>query len=360
MPRQPRPLSLRLFKRGDWWHLDIHQHGRRWKEPTHCQKRGEAEAAKDRRRAELGAPDVSARPEACSMTTAVADFQASALEDVAEPTARMYRSKAGHLARLLGDKDVGTLCAKDVLDYVGARAKERTLRGIVKAHTIAKEIVTLRRIMTWLESQSRLAPGWRGIFPAKFQTNYQPRERWLEPEEYLTLLAALPEDRRLWLTAGCFLGGRESELRRLDWREVDFRRGFVLIHSAKCRKGKPKVRHIPLADELRPALEAARRRPDGTAQVSGHVFPDPWTNPALMLTRFARKAGIVGPTETLNDNDMRRTFASWMLQRGATVSEVAKLLGHGSTAMVERVYGHLTAHNLVAAVGRLPRFGGTP
>ena len=37
--------------------------------------------------------------------------------------------------------------------------------------------------------------------------------------------------------------------------------------------------------------------------------------------------------------------------------EVAQLLGHRTTAMVELVYGHLAAANLTSAVARLPRLG---
>ena len=57
----------------------------------------------------------------------------------------------------------------------------------------------------------------------------------------------------------------------------------------------------------------------------------------------------------MSPNDLRRTFASWLEQRGEDSLVVARLLGHKSTAMVERVYGHLGDEQYRRAVERLPK-----
>ena len=51
-------------------------------------------------------------------------------------------------------------------------------------------------------------------------------------------------------------------------------------------------------------------------------------------------------------HDLRHTFASWSVQRGASLHEVKDLLGHHSLAMVLR-YAHLAPENLRSAVSRL-------
>jgi site-specific recombinase XerD len=51
-------------------------------------------------------------------------------------------------------------------------------------------------------------------------------------------------------------------------------------------------------------------------------------------------------------HDLRHTFASWAVQRGATLQEIKDLLGHHSLAMALR-YGHLAPEHLRSAVARL-------
>jgi len=358
-----RRIKARLYKRGKWWWVDLFVDGQRQRESTGAERKRDAEIYVEQRRRDLNDPThVPAHEEAYSVSSATRALDERGLGDVADGTARMYRSKCGHLARLLGDRDCASLTAADVERYIAVRRDEGA-----KDHTVAKELVTARRVLAFAEKEGKLASasGWRGIFPARFRTGYDPRDRWLTEAEYLRMLEALAprvtkrppkkplQDRRLWLTVACYTGGRVSELERIRWSDVDFALGFITLRTAKTRKGEPRrPRHIPMADELRAALEPVRG--------AGPLFPAPWANPSLRLTQVARRVGVVGSTETLCDNDLRRTFASWMLQKGATVVEVARLLGHGSTAMVERVYGHLAAQNLISAVGRLPRFTERP
>ena len=51
-------------------------------------------------------------------------------------------------------------------------------------------------------------------------------------------------------------------------------------------------------------------------------------------------------------HDLRHTFASWAVQRGATLPELKDLLGHSSLAMMMR-YAHLSPEHLRSAVARL-------
>jgi integrase len=51
-------------------------------------------------------------------------------------------------------------------------------------------------------------------------------------------------------------------------------------------------------------------------------------------------------------HDLRHTFASWAVQRGASLQEVKDLLGHHSLAMTLR-YGHLAPEHLRTAVARI-------
>ena len=59
------------------------------------------------------------------------------------------------------------------------------------------------------------------------------------------------------------LGVRISEARKIRWADIDFQRGFVLIHQSKLHTNKrgepkPKLRIVPLQDSLLPWLEELR------------------------------------------------------------------------------------------------------
>jgi len=351
MPRVANPRA-RLYRKRGLYYVDLRFKGRRARVSCYTDKLGEAERIAERElaafRASVGLDQAEdgARPSASyPVGDAIADWLRDGLSDNAPGTVRMYKSKGGTISDRIGKLDCRELRPDDVRGYLDWRREEHG----TKEHTLAKELTTLRRALTFAEERGIIGGTWRASFPRRFKTGYQPRTRWLTLAEYRALLAAVEPCRRLWVQVACYTGGRVSELELLDWRDVDFRLGFVTLSTAKTRHGEArKPRHIPMAAELRKALKAARG--------IGPVFPEPWQNPALMLTKTARAHGIIPANETLNDNDLRRTFASWMLQRGASVKEVADLLGHSSTAMVEKVYGHLARANLRAAVRRLPRF----
>ena len=56
----------------------------------------------------------------------------------------------------------------------------------------------------------------------------------------------------------------------------------------------------------------------------------------------------------MTPNDLRLTFASWLVQARESLFVVATLLGHSSTRMVELVYGRLDHATLASAIAKLP------
>ena len=106
--------------------------------------------------------------------------------------------------------------------------------------------------------------------------------------------------------------------------------------------GKTVGRLVPIHDEIRPILAALHR---GTGPVV-----KPWSNVTRDLARACARAGVPRVTP----NDLRRTFASWLIQGGVSNRIVADLLGHASTRMVDLVYGHLDDATRRAAIARLP------
>lgn len=91
---------------------------------------------------------------------------------------------------------------------------------------------------------------------------------------------------------------------------------------------------------------------------SGAWSIHPWTSrsatwsgrTADVTSRSREHAGI----DRISCTDLRRTYASWLEQRGVDSLFVARLLGHTSTRRVDAVYGQLDDPTSEPAVGLLP------
>jgi len=118
-----------------------------------------------------------------------------------------------------------------------------------------------------------------------------------------------------------FTGMRRGELLELIWERVDRARGVVLLEVTKSGRR----REVPLNSRADAVL--ARRGSHAHGLVFGsrnwnayrHAFEGAATRAKLTDFRF---------------HDLRHTFASWAVQRGATLQEVKDLLGHSTLAMV--------------------------
>jgi site-specific recombinase XerD len=68
-----------------------------------------------------------------------------------------------------------------------------------------------------------------------------------------------------------------------------------------------------------------------------------------VFKKFVKKAKI---NNKLNFHAIRTTFASWLVQKGVSINEVSRLLGHSNIKVTE-IYAHLRAEDLRTAVDRL-------
>jgi integrase len=269
-----------------------------------------------------------------SVEWALAEHLQRAQPDLAAATRSMYLCQAGHVVRLLGGLAVVQLRRMHIDAYVAQRDAEGA-----GAETRRKELLLLRSA---LRTVRRLGTGTaepEDLLLPQLRSAYTPRERWLEHAEYERVCKELAPDTRLQVLVACYSGARRSELIRMSWEDIDWKRGVMLIHGTKTKKSR---RYLPLPAALRQALQPLRKAHGPILAPFGNIYRE--------INRACRKVGI----RRFSLNDCRRTFASWMLQEGVPLYDVAKLLGHGSIAMVQQVYGHLSAESLRRAVEKLP------
>jgi len=138
-------------------------------------------------------------------------------------------------------------------------------------------------------------------------------------------------------------GARKSEITGLKWAAIDLKRGTASVDLTK--NGEPKVlplvpRVVALLTELPQSptalVFASRRRPD-----KPYAFEAPWK---LALQEAKIK--------NFRFHDCRHSCASMLAQNGATLLEIADLLGHKQLQMTKR-YSHLGTSHKAALVNRV-------
>lgn len=272
----------------------------------------------------------------------------------AHGTWQSYRQKGENLVDVIGDIDCGDMTRENSLAYV----RRRKLDGI-KDSTIHKELVVLRRALAEAAERGLWRGDPRAIVPS-IKVRYEPRRRWLEPKQAEALLAELSCDHRLWARLACSAGLCLGEIERLLWSHVDLK-GLLLYVPGTKRASRQRVVNIE------PGLAAMLRFRRGKKRDDGPVVKR-WSNVRRDLAAAVhranakaeanavkRKRRAPAPMPVVSPNDLRRTFASWLKQRGIDSFTVGKMLGHSSSKMVELVYGQLDQATFARAIAVLPR-----
>ncbi len=171
-------------------------------------------------------------------------------------------------------------------------------------------------------------------------------------EEAQRFLAAIRGDRLEALyTAALAVGIRQSEALGLRWQDVNLDSGEVRLDVQLVRMpGRFALERLKTPASRRrfylptPALDALRRHKEReqTLHPWGLIFttakgePIHGTTLRLWFHMHCERARI--PDQHFHD--MRHCAASLLIAQGATMKEVADLLGHTSVRLTERIYIH--------------------
>jgi len=146
---------------------------------------------------------------------------------------------------------------------------------------------------------------------------------------------------------------RKSELKYLDWSDIDFGRRKIKIRRKADWQPKTGEREVPMNDRLYELLMDMKEQNDSGLQ-SIYVFPHKDGGRIRMKLRekmieIAKRAGIKDLTKP---HTLRHTFASHLVMQGVDLPTVKKLMGH-SDIQTTMIYAHLAADHLADAVNKL-------
>lgn len=320
---------MRFYKRGAKWWCSWTEGGRTVRRTTGCTTRRAAEILGARWERERADPAYHAANTATLGAEARTFLDECKADRLKAGTLNMYDCKVSHVCRLLGS---GTRLAAITPEMVIAYIAQRRTEGAADS-TIYKEWVALRGILKSARHRRRYARDPGALKPPRFSPGYEPRSRFLSWEEVglLCLSGVLSDERARAVAFIVATGCRRAEFRAAQPGDTD-----VTVVRIRGTKTEASARTIPVPQAMRPLLEFA---------MTGLPF-DGWTNARRDLAEACAELGI----EPVTFNDLRRTFASLLVQEGVAPHLVGKLMGHTTSAMVERVYGRHTTEALAALV----------
>ena len=258
-----------------------------------------------------------------------------------------------HLLPFFGEMQLDGIGPAETEAYKAKKLSEGLNRKSINNHLTA-----LRKLLNLAVEWGSLdkAPKVRG-----FALKLQPvgEDEFLTFDEADRLLRAAAPEWRPMLAVALRTGLRLGELLALRWADVDLVAGQLVVRRTlwQGEEGPPKGgrhRPVPLSGEALTVLKAHRhlRGP--------HVFCD---EAGARLTHSIVKDVVpqaclrAGLAKRITWHGLRRSFASHLVMRGASLKAVQELLGHESIEMTLR-YSHLTPDVRLATVRLLDEVRG--
>ena len=174
-------------------------------------------------------------------------------------------------------------------------------------------------------------------------------------DQFVQLVNAI-EHAGAWCSRDCadfvrglaFTGMRKGEANALEWRDVDFNAGEIVVRGDPETATKNwTIRRVPLIPEGRALFERMRAERAGEP-LDAKVFRVGESQKAL--DRACEKVGA----ERVTHHDLRHLFATSCIESGVDIPTVSRWLGHkDGGALAMKTYGHLRREHSIAQAQRV-------
>ena len=258
-------------------------------------------------------------------------------------------------------KEIGSYLLSDLTRALIIEQRDKLLsstgRKISKgSNTAQRSPATVNRYMVALGHALTIAANeWEWIHEnpmRKFSKLSEPRGRvrFLDDEERERLLEACKASTNPYLHTLVVLalstGARHGELINLRWSDVDWQRRVITLHDTKNKER----RLLPLVHYALKLMEAHSKVRNITSDL---VFPSPSNPQRPWDSRSAWEAALKRANiDNFRFHDLRHSCASYLAMNGASLAEIAEVLGHKTLQMVKR-YAHLSEAHTAKVVQRM-------
>jgi integrase len=251
-------------------------------------------------------------------------------------------------------EELGSFSLADISPAMIAEKRDLLASGITKRNTKRSPSTVVRYMAALSHALTIAVKEWGWLEDSPMRRVTKPKEpcgrvRFLSDEERARLLAECKssESEMLYLAVVLALstGARRMEILGLQWQDIELQRGFITLHETK----NGERRALPLAGH---ALELMKQYAKVRHVNCSFVFPSKnFKNPIDLRTPFEnalKRAEILD----FRWHDLRHSCASYLAMNGASLAEIAEILGHKTLQMVKR-YAHLSDAHTSKVVARM-------
>ena len=232
-------------------------------------------------------------------------------------TTLTYRTTFNIMIAYLGNIQLSEL-KNSIEDFIGYRVKK------VSAYAGRKDLINIKAMFNWA-----LVNNFLNSNPANKIKRIKTPEKlpvFFNKEDFEKLISTIKsEDLRDLVILAVNTGLRQGEIINLEFSQIDFiNRVITLDNQTHITKSK-KVRSVPL-NEMTFQILSKRVRKNGSPYVfslNGNKI-----NQDFLIHRFKKYVIDSKLIPKLKFHSLRHTFASWLVQKGVSIYEVSKLLGH--------------------------------
>lgn len=275
-----------------------------------------------------------------TLSDAIARYKESVL-----PT-KKDRRKQGSQLDWWRDK-LGAYTLADVTPALLGEARDALSKSRSPA-TVVRYLAAISHLLTIAANEW----GWLEDNPMrKVRKPKEPRGRvrFLSDEERESLLSACKRSQNTYLFPIVILalstGMRQGEILNLSWRDIDLTKGRITLHETKNNE----TRVVPLTGR---ALDLLKDHSKIRRLDTDLLFPGRNLDKPIFIRAPWVSALNTAELEDFRFHDLRHSTASYLAMNGASLAEIAEVLGHKTLQMVKR-YAHLSEAHTAGVVGRM-------
>ena len=257
-------------------------------------------------------------------------------------TTKTYKSTFKYFLDYFGNVELSTISTKDLMNYFEHRIR---ISSIYRARIDRINLGSaLNKAVTEKYLISNPCDGIK-----RFKIPEKQPLFFTETDFKLLMNVVEVQDLKDIIEFALNTGLKQMELLTLEWNQINFKDNLLILDNRNHLTKSKKIRTIPLNIKVLQILTERERHTHSNLVFTFNNLPIKQDFISKTFKKFVKKANL---NSKLNFHSLRHTFASWLVQRGVSIYEISKLLGHSDIKTTE-IYSHLRAEDLRKSVNLL-------